>query len=756
MTISIKNKLLILLLFTFFLAPAQDQKPSKEEVLKSIMDINVSEEEAIEILSKYYPELLNPVMQAKKDYEAADQVQDSEDTGLYFQRLGERSLIRKDYDQAIIYFERSILKKKATQDNSEKHPDISQSYRGIGKAYEGKGDREEALRSYQRSLISNARDFDETDLLHNPEVSKLISNTLAIPVFEAKGDLLLNSQNENNQLLAALISYERGIEVIDLICKKYTSEYTQLQLSQQITGLSEKAIQAALRLYQATKDTKYKYKVFSIAEKGKAMVLASSLLEAESKKLSEVPPDILKREQNLKIRIARLSQKIKNNTTDQAKAEERLFALTQTLFFLQDSLKTYYPQQEYLKFASPGIAMDSLQQFLGRQNAAMIEYFFGEKYAFVFTLTADQFQINRIENRAELRKNIFALRKNIQSDTFKKNAEAAFRFFVAKSTAIYSDALEKVLSPLAENIESLIIVPDGVLWLLPFELLLSDAVEGNNIDFSVEHLPYLLNKYSITYASSGRILLQNYQANPGQSEVPFAGFAPEFEANELASRSCMSEGAVLGQLGFNQSELKGIEPYFTGQNHFGAEATRQAFLQLAPKAEILHLSTHACLNKEDPMDSRIFFADQQYLTTEDIYSLNTSNRMTVLSACQTGLGQVYNGEGMISLARAFAKAGCPSVTMSLWPVADEATAEIMIDYYKNLDDGMNKGKALRLAKLNYVRNQPKSKQHPYYWAAFVHIGDFSPIRKASSGNWIWWAGLALILFLAGFFFVKRR
>lgn len=759
MTQQIKHISLFLLLFLGISLSAQEQKPSKEEVLRSIMDINVSEEEAIEILSKYYPELLNPVVEAKKDYETASTVQNSDADGLYFQQLGEKSLAQKDYDQAIIYFQKSIIKKRGTQGGSEKHPAISKSYQKIGEAYEGKNDPDEALKSYQRSLISNASDFDESDLLRNPPASNMISNTLAIPIFEAKGDLLLQSSNDNNQLLAALISYERGVELLDLICKKYTSEYTKLQLSQQIAALSEKAIQAALRLYQATRDQKYKNKVFSIAEKGKAMILTSSLLEARSKDLSAVPEDILRREKQLKTNIAQLSQKLKTkkqNKENIKKGEQKLFALTQALFFLQDSLKTYYPKHEYLKYAPPGIAMDSLQAFLAMENMALVEYFFGEKYAFAFTITGDQFHISRLEDQDQLQENILALRQHIQARTFKKDAEAAFRYFGNKASLIYSSALEKALAPLDKSIQSLVIIPDGPLWLIPFELLLYDAPTSQNISFSPDNLPYLLNKYAISYASSGRLLLQNSKRVSTATDIPFAGFAPAFENDELAARSCNSEDAILGQLDFNQSELEGIASYFSGQPHFGRQATRAAFLESAPKAEIIHLSTHACMNKEDPMDSRIFFAQQQYLTTEEIYTMQTSSKMAVLSACQTGLGKVYKSEGMISLARAFTKAGCPSVTMSLWPVADEATAQIMVNYYKNLDNGINKSEALRLAKLDYLSQQTKSKQHPYYWAAFVHIGDFSPIQTAKSKNLIFWGILVGGILVMAIFFLKRR
>ncbi len=754
-----KYHFILCFLFATCFVFSQDQKPSKEEIMRSIMDINVSEEEAIDLLSKYYPELLNPVVEAKKDYDQANQVQNTSEEGAYYQTLGRKFLDKKDYDQAIIYFQKAIIQKKKGQNGSEKHPGISETYKDLGAAFEGKNNVEEALDAYQRGLISNTSDFNDSDLLSNPKTTDIISNSLAIPIFEAKGNLLLKSENDENKLLAALMSYERAIEILDIVCKKYTSEYTKLQLSQQITVLSEKAIQASLKLFQATRNKQYKKRIFSIVEKGKAMILTSALLESRARNMSTAPLEIVKREQHLKTRIAQLSQKIKSSsqkTASSKKAENKLFALNQALLFLQDSLKTYYPDHEYLKFVPPNIAIDSLQDFLAGKNAAIVEYFFGLEYAFAFTLTKDDFHIERLDDLKVLQQDIISIREDIQAQTFKKDATKSFDNFVSKAKRIYTLALEKALAPLDEDTKTLIIIPDGALWLIPFEILLYDQERSQALNFSPDNLPYLINKYSINYASSSKLLLKSSGNYEEASLVPFAGFAPEFESQDLASRSCFDENANLSKLDFNQTELEGIAPYFSGEAHFGLKATRNAFLNVAPNAAIIHLSTHACLNKEDPMDSRIFFSDQQYMTTEDIYALDIKAKMTVLSACQTGLGQVYNGEGMLSLSRAFAQAGCPSITMSLWPVADEATSEIMIHYYKNLDNGINKSEALRQAKLKYIEEQPKVKQHPYYWAAFIHLGDFSPIQTSKIGGMTFWLIVIGGLLVLGFFLIKKR
>ncbi len=753
----ILSTLFILFSFCSFAQNEKDSIPSKEELMQSILDMDVSEEEAIELLAKYYPEMLNPVVEAAKDFDEAQSVQDINDEGLYYQNTGRKFLEKKDYDQAIIYFKKSIVVQKKSQGGSEKHIQISSTYKDLGKAYEAKEEVGEALQFYQRGLISNATDFDDTHLLQNPKAKDLISNSLAIPILEAKGNLLYNSSNDENKLLAALMAYERAIEILDLLCKKYTNETTQLQLTQQITAISEAAIQTALKLYKATRNQKYKNRIFPIVEKGKAMILTSTLLASKANKNSGLPEPMLKTEQSLKTRIAQVSQKIKRGDAKSVKkAEQQLFDLSQQLFFLQDSIKTYYPQHEYLKYLPPTIAMDSLQQFLGRENAAVIEYFFGSKYTFVFTLTGRGLHINKLEDRKQLQRSVLTLREDIQSQYFKTDAEASFKTFTSNANLIYSLCMEAPLAHLRPDIKELIIIPDGPLWLLPFELLLYDPIKNTDINFSPDALPYLLNRYTINYAHSSKMLYKNWRLHEDSSDLPFLGFAPEFSGEVVASKSCFSDRVSLSKLAFNQEELKNIASHFEGQSLFGFEASRKTFLSAAPQAEIIHLSTHACLNKEAPMDSRIFFSNDEYINTEEIYALNMKAKMAVLSACQTGLGQVYNGEGVISLARAFAKAGCPSVTMSLWPVADEATATIMTVYYQQLNKGLSKSEALRKAKLNYLEDQPRAKQHPYYWAAFVHLGEDVPITKSGGSGMKFWLLIGGGLLLFGFFLIKRR
>ena len=130
--------------------------------------------------------------------------------------------------------------------------------------------------------------------------------------------------------------------------------------------------------------------------------------------------------------------------------------------------------------------------------------------------------------------------------------------------------------------------------------------------------------------------------------------------------------------------------------------------------------------------------------------------MVVLSACETGLGELEASEGIISLGRAFTYAGAKSIITTLWSVNDQATSELMISFYQYLDQGMSKDEALRQSKLDYLDSHDERFSHPYYWAAPIAIGDMESIELNSGGmGWWWMAALFLLLLSLGLILRKK-
>jgi CHAT domain-containing protein len=168
------------------------------------------------------------------------------------------------------------------------------------------------------------------------------------------------------------------------------------------------------------------------------------------------------------------------------------------------------------------------------------------------------------------------------------------------------------------------------------------------------------------------------------------------------------------------------------------DATEEEFISEAGNFDILHLATHTIIDDNNPLYSMLVFYDTNYasnkglLTTNEIFGLKLNASMTVLSSCSSGEGEYQKGEGVLSLARGFFYAGCPSLIMTLWKIEDESGLKLMNYYYKYLIKGYSKSRALQKAKLKYLKTVPNEKKHPFYWSAYICIGNPSPIYYSKS------------------------
>ena len=177
-------------------------------------------------------------------------------------------------------------------------------------------------------------------------------------------------------------------------------------------------------------------------------------------------------------------------------------------------------------------------------------------------------------------------------------------------------------------------------------------------------------------------------------------------------------------LPYAQKEVEALQSSFPGSAiYIGRSADKKAFLNNASKYKLIHLATHGTYNAVNPMRSGLILAgtdkEERILTAEQVFNYHFNAYSVTLSACETGIGKAISGDELVSISRAFLYAGTPSVVSTLWSVNDEATAYLMVEYYNNLKQ-TDKARALRQAQLKTMKKYP----HPFYWGAFVLIGDW--------------------------------
>ncbi len=284
-------------------------------------------------------------------------------------------------------------------------------------------------------------------------------------------------------------------------------------------------------------------------------------------------------------------------------------------------------------------------------------------------------------------------------------------------------------------------LPSGPLSALPFALLPTHL--SPHPDFA--RLDYLFRKTEVRYAYAGWTLLQ---PKTGAAPAPnfWAGFAPSYPAAKQDPLASRQQPVPLPGA---EAEVKNIARFLSGDFYTGPAVSKQQFQTLAPDFQVLHLAMHAYTDDIAPLNSGLLFSQTEQADTllaHEIYTLDLAAELTVLSACNTGRGRTRRGEGVMSLAYAFAYAGCPSVVMSLWPVNDQSSEKLMGGFYEALAGGATKAGALQQAREQYLAQNDLS--HPYYWGSFVLIGDNAPLtQNQGSPFWGWMMGLSLLVLL---------
>jgi CHAT domain-containing protein/Tfp pilus assembly protein PilF len=311
---------------------------------------------------------------------------------------------------------------------------------------------------------------------------------------------------------------------------------------------------------------------------------------------------------------------------------------------------------------------------------------------------------------------------------------------------------DAVLSPVAAALKGkkrLVIAPDGQLNLVPFAAL------------SPKPGTVLLQDFEITYVGSGRELLSSADMAARGPAIVIGD--PDFDTSGSTPTSNGSDalqGATFQRLPGTAEEAQGIGKRLDSATvRTEADAT-EGYLKGVRAPVVLHVATHGfflggggvtapssrglelssdgdeAAVVEDPLlrsglvmagaNGRSSGDDDGIVTALEVANLDLyGTRLVVLSACETGLGEVANGEGVYGLRRALVMAGAESQVMSLWKVDDAATRDLMLEYYRNLDKGKGRADALRQAQLNLMKKG--ATKHPFYWAAFIPSGEWSPM-----------------------------
>ncbi|MEO1627604.1 MAG: CHAT domain-containing protein, partial [Bacteroidota bacterium] len=554
-------------------------------------------------------------------------------------------------------------------------------------------------------------------------------------------------------LSKAMTAYRTASEVIGLWRQSVPTAAAKNELAERSSVLYQEAIRTAYRLYEQGKEEQYKDLAFSLAERSKAQLLIELMNERLARGLHNLPDSLLEQDRKLRLDISLCNRQLLKASmqTDETQAEDltswrnRRFELQQQLEQLSRQFEANYPDFYQLKYQQEPTDPAVLQKLLADQEQALIEYFMGEEAIYVFVLTARQRELLRLPLSDSLDRQIERLRAAISQIPSDADLADNHRNFTQSAYSLYQQVLASALSTLPTGLASLVIIPDYQLNYLPFELLLERPAAEGTVQFSPAVLDYVLEKYQVSYDYSAVVYGKNCQKESGAYQRDFVGFAPTFGEPTIAE---LRRGCTLGDLGAlqcNGEEVTRIGKLMGGQISLGEQANRAQFEDLLLGSRIVHLATHACVKEDRGGHNKIFLSDD-YVSENDLFGRLTNAELIVLSACNSGSGQLLRGEGVMSLARGFLQAGSASCVLSRWSVDDCATSEIMTRLYEGLQAGQTRTEALRGAKLAFVESAEKYQQHPFFWGAFILYGRADRLSLYSSG-WPWHRYLLLCLLL---------
>ncbi len=537
----------------------------------------------------------------------------------------------------------------------------------------------------------------------------------------------LHSKNESH-LRKSWKIYETVLDQITVIRGQFIEPYSKQNLFEESIEIFEGALRVLHELYRRNEDQRYFTAAFRISEAFKNSVLLETIKIEDLGSYRGALQQALKNLKTLKSELAAIEDEL---FLGGGENHDKLLTERFNLKLEYDSLKEIVASRVPL-LPTINDPTKEIQAMLTKRNGALavVEYFVGKEnvYSFIFKKGETLFKI--LPKDYDLDSSVEKFRKGIYGP------------FVGASTSIGEGRKElieqgvllfdKLIRPLGKLPEELLIIPDNVLGYLPFELLLETPPEERD-DF--KSYPFLIKNHAVSYDYS--IALRSEMANHTNETKGTLVFTPSF--GNCDTLDIVEE--ILCPLNYNQS----IGPLL--ENLVGAtvlqreKATKDQFLLKSAEYDVFHFDTHAKANASSDGYSYLAFTPQADLSpgsllfAKDIANMRLNANMVYLEGCETGVGKLKTGEGIISLARSFSIAGAKSLVTSLWKIDDRSSSLVAEKFYKHLKLGDEKHAALRKAKLDYLSQSKEIEGHPFYWGGMICIGDVSTLTIGEGASW---------------------
>ncbi len=699
--------------------------------------------------------------------------EDSVNLGQAYFQLGNCYIAQKNYAQALFFSKQKAL---PILQNQQDRVAIGACYFTSALAYDGKGDNQKALQNSQKSLQSYLFDFKSDDIKVNPSEEQIIRCQVKpelIDVLELKAKALTKLATQSKSITyleSAWQTYQTRSDLQALVREDIPSENSKIALGEKQNWVSA-ALNVAKQLYVQTKDFKYQEQAYALVQNSKAAVIIEYLQGEKGKKIANVSKADSAQDVQFSVECYKL-YKAKSDSPDDKNIDNQILLSEERFNSFKKEIEQKYPLYYQYKYNHKALEIKEIQARL-RPNMATLDYMATADSLHIFCINKQRLTWKTISLDGSQKANADTLKKLLNDPNGEMKTPQSKQFLDC-SHRLYQCLIEPMSSELL-GIIRLRIIPSDWLHKVAFESLCTTPYSG---DWSNINVPYLIRDKAMSYLFSVKEL-QPIATKKTNNKISVGSFGISYDDKKMFSSSRSSDSCLNilaatrggGKLHHAVEEADAVYALWgVGDCLLNEKATKNNFIKNCQSNDysILHLAMHGVPECSDPQKIQLVFAknnatEDNLMHLHEIAGLKMHSNLAVLSACHSGDGQLENQEGIISLTRAFAMAGCRSLITSNSYVNDYTSPMIFNYFYKNLkDDELDKDIALQKAICKYLDYKSDDMRLPYRWANFHLWGDVDQIQGSEDttfptfGRLLLLVGITIIAFIGVISFRRGR
>lgn len=658
--------------------------------------------------------------------------------------IGEIEYEKGQFDQALSYFKRALNLSGKLYGGKDLKLKAS-ILLSIGKSWAGKSDYNSA-QNYFEDAIDICKENKITVFLW--EIYKNWAGVCTV----------------QKQYLKAYQLYEKALAAIEKERISLSDEDARLSYMEDKFSVYDDFIELLHLMNEQHPQKKYNETAFEIFERKQARVFLEKMGRSFSEKNTGIPGQWIRQKESLGAKKQELKNQIKatgllnknlKTKNEKEQLQTQLTTTNEALDRITKKIKQKNPEFYNIRYPQPSSVKAVQNNFL-KQDEFILAYNVAEQFTTLWAVGKDQFSQFKIAlTRNELQKAIQEIKKELNYENARTYTRSISRF-KSRTSSLCQKLMPALVMKEIRQKKKLYIIPTKELYRLPFGALATP--EENAPD------TYLIEKVSIAYISSAALLgLFSNRPQGGPKQEPLIGFGnPEYrgEAPSHLRSQCPPLNALI-KTNYIKQTRGGLSPLPQSEWELKEIATALGVKKSAPvlnfginasESRIKHLNEQnklkkykyilfAChgllpgeirgltepaiaLSQPDPLEKENSEKYDGFLTMTEVFNFKMHADLTLLSACSTGDGMLYEGEGIRGMARAFMYAGSQTVAVNLWQVDSQAAALLSAGLFKQIEAGHKKSEALRLSKLDMIQQKKGTGYaHPYYWAPLILFGN---------------------------------